>query len=172
MKFSILIRRDPIPNETVPSDWINYTSGAWSYYNNDSQYEIPYGKLYNWYVVSDYRNVCPAGWHVPSDQEWSILFSYVGGPSLAAEGSLKSEGTLYWQAPNSNATNTSGFSGVGGGFLASNEFAALRGTGTWWSSTQHSPPYAWARNVISGNGFSGAGYAYKQNGFSIRCIED
>jgi hypothetical protein len=60
---------DPIPNVTDNTQWQNLTTGAWAHYNNDSQYENPYGKLYNWYAVDDSRNVCPTGWHVPSDAE-------------------------------------------------------------------------------------------------------
>ena len=60
---------DPIPNVTDPNQWGALTTGAWAHYNNDSQYENPYGKLYNWYAVDDSRNVCPTGWHVPSDAE-------------------------------------------------------------------------------------------------------
>jgi hypothetical protein len=65
---------DPIPNVTDGPQWSNlFGTGAWAHYNNDSQYENPYGKLYNWYTIADIRNICPTGWHVPSDAEWTIL---------------------------------------------------------------------------------------------------
>jgi len=163
---------DVIPNLPTPSNWLNSSSGVWSHYSNDTAYEIPFGKLYNWYAVSDERNVCPTGWHVPSDAEWGDLFQYLGGPSLEAEGALKSVGTEYWLPPNSNATNSSGFSGVGGGALAGNQFAMLYSTGSWWSSTEHSAQYAWCRDLTFSNGYSNFAYGDKTYGLSVRCIRD
>ena len=70
---------DWIPNVTNDAQWGNLSTGAWCYYNNDPQFECPYGKLYNWYTVADPRNVCPTGWHVPTDAEYTILTNYLGG---------------------------------------------------------------------------------------------
>ena len=58
---------DTIPNVINKEKWLNLTDGAWSYYKNDEKFNEVYGKLYNWYNVIDERNVCPNGWHVPSD---------------------------------------------------------------------------------------------------------
>ena len=68
---------DLIPNVTDGTQWSNLTTGAWVHYNNDNQYENPYGKLYNWYTVADPRNVCPTGWHVPTDAEYTLLTDYL-----------------------------------------------------------------------------------------------
>ena len=67
-----------IPNVTDDAEWGNLSTGAWSHYDNDSQYEATYGKLYNWYAASNSRNVCPTGWHVPTDSEWTVLEDYLG----------------------------------------------------------------------------------------------
>jgi len=163
---------DPIPNVTDNAQWQNLTTGAWAHYNNDSQYENPYGKLYNWYTVADPRNVCPTGWHVPSDAEWTILSDYLGGESLAG-GKMKSTGTQYWQSPNQDATNESGFSGLPGGFRDSNgSFYYIGSLGGWWSSTEYDTFSAWLRRLIYSNGTVYRNDFYLQNGFSVRCLRD
>jgi uncharacterized protein (TIGR02145 family) len=167
---------DPIPNVTDNSQWLNLTTGAWAHYNNDSQYENLYGKLYNWYTVADPRNVCPTGWHVPSDAEWTGLSDYLGGEAVAG-GKMKSMGTQYWQSPNTNATNESGFSGLPGGFRPnsgnSGTFLTIGDYGYWWSSTELVTSNAWYRFL----GYNGGGVARSYNydeadGFSVRCLRD
>ena len=75
---------DPIPNITNSGTWAGLSTGARCYYNNDStNYSPAYGALYNWYTVTDLRGLCPAGWHVPTDAEWTTLTSYLGGESVA-----------------------------------------------------------------------------------------
>ena len=119
LRTTVYANGDPIPNVTDGQLWMNLTTGAWVHYDNDNQYENPYGKLYNWYTVADPRNVCPAGWHVPSDTEWSTFINYIdtnadGGNNIPnyAGGGMKSNGTQYWGSPNFGATNESGFSGL------------------------------------------------------------
>ena len=77
-----------------------------------------YRKLYNWYSVSKTKNgnknVCPTGWHVPTDDEWTVLTDYLGGLSVAG-GKMKEVGTSNWNSPNTEATNTSLFSVLPGG---------------------------------------------------------
>jgi uncharacterized protein (TIGR02145 family) len=129
---------DPIPNVTDNTQWSSLSTGAWAHYNNDSQYENPYGKLYNWYTVSDQRNVCPIGWYVPIDADWTILTDYLGGEFIAG-GKMKSTGTQYWISPNTGATNESGFTGHPGGFRFGNIgiFEDINYAGYWWSSTNN-----------------------------------
>ena len=102
---------DPIPNVTDGVEWKGATSGAWCHYELKSEYETPYGKLYNWYTVVDSRNVCPTGWHVPTDQELNVLTDFLGG-SVEAGDALKSTGAWFWDSSNVGATNRSGFSGL------------------------------------------------------------
>jgi uncharacterized protein (TIGR02145 family) len=171
---------DPIPNVTGNTAWTQLTTGAWAHYENNASYENPYGKLYNWYAVADPRNVCPTNWHVPTDAEWSALVSYLdpangdnGNSSTTAGGKMKSTGTQYWQAPNTGATNESGFSGLpGGARYGSGNTNFLGYDGFWWSASEFGAENAWYRAL----GAAGAGIARNTNpkswGFSVRCLRD
>ena len=155
-----------------PKEWAGLTTGAWSHNNNDSQYENPYGKLYNWYAVNDPRNMCPLGWHVPTDAEYTLLTAYLGGESVAG-GKMKSTGTQYWQSPNTGATNESGFSGLPGGSRNNDgSFSVIGDFGAWWSSTESYPSAAWYRGLgyisVDADSFSG----FKTYGLSVRCLRD
>jgi uncharacterized protein (TIGR02145 family) len=108
---------------------------AWCYYDNDPENGKIYGKLYNWYAVSDTRGICPKGWHVPTDNEWTTLTDYFGGQQVAG-GKMKTEGTTYWNSPNVGATNESGFTVLPSGFREISEkfkFFCLGSHGVWWS---------------------------------------
>lgn len=171
---------DPIPNVTDVNQWVNLTTGAWAHFNNDSQYENPYGKLYNWYTVADPRNVCPTGWHVPSDAEWTAFINYLdpnadGGNNWpnTAGGKMKSTGTQYWSIPNTDATNESGFSGrPGGGRYNGGTFSDVGSVGRWWSSTQTSMTMAWYRGLDYSSGGVNRNDYFKVDGFSVRCLRD
>jgi uncharacterized protein (TIGR02145 family) len=89
LKTSIYRNGEAIANVTDGNQWSGLTTGAWCYYENNSQYDCPYGKLYNWFAVSDSRKVCPTGWHVPTQGEWTTLTNYLGGESIAG-GKMKS----------------------------------------------------------------------------------
>lgn len=113
---------DPIPHVTDFTVWNGLTTGAYMDRNNDPSNADPYGRNYNFYIVQDARNVCPAGWHVPSDNEWATMEAFVGiptselfvngerGTSVNAGGKLKA--TTLWASPNQGASNTFGFTAV------------------------------------------------------------
>ena len=164
---------DPIPNVTDNTQWSYLTTDAWAHYNNDNQYENPYGKLYSWYTAGDPRNVCPTGWHVPTDAEYTILTDYLGG-EFAAGSKMKSTGTQYWTSPNIDATNESGFSGLPGGSRDGSGLFALPfgGSGIWWSSTVYNTLNAWCRTLDYNNGFVGRMDISKGYGASVRCVRD
>ena len=172
---------DPIPNVTDNTAWPQLTSGAWAHYQNNGSYENPYGKLYNWYAVADPRNVCPTGWHVPTDAEWSALVNYLdpdngnnGQSSETAGGKMKSTGTQYWQAPNEGATNESGFSGLPGGYRSNYDgtFVNLGSNGYWWSASESGAEDAWGRQLDYDFADIFRYYYDKRNGFSVRCLRD
>jgi uncharacterized protein (TIGR02145 family) len=171
---------DTIPNVTNPSEWYWLNTGCWVHYNNDSQYENPYGKLYNWYTVADYRNVCPTGWHVPSDAEWSAFINYLdpnaaGGSNPNIAGSMMiSTGTQYWPSPNQYATNESGFSGLPGGFFHFTDgYTSIGLMTSWWSSEENFNYDAWSRSVHSGNDvYLIMDSSHKKHGLSVRCLRD
>ena len=136
---------DSIPEVTDPTAWTALTTGAWCYYNNDSANGSTYGKLYNWYAVNDSRGLAPTGYHIPTDTEWSTLTTCLGGESVAG-GKMKETGTTHWASPNQDATNTSGFTSLPGGYrYYDGTFYDVGNHGLWWSSTQHDAPYAWGR---------------------------
>lgn len=167
---------DPIPNVTDDTQWSNLATGAWAHYNNDSQYENPYGKLYNWHTVADPRNVCPTGWHVPTDSEYTLLTDYLGGESVAG-GKMKSTGTQYWQSPNQDATNESGFLGLPSGkrgvVLEGIDwtFSSISLYGCWWSSSENGTGSAMYRRLEYDYGVVYSFGTDISNGFSVRCIK-
>jgi len=164
---------DPIPEITSMSVWSTLTTGAWCWYNNDSlKYAATYGKLYNWYAVNDPRGLAPEGWHIPSDAEWTILSTSLGG-DLVAGSELKETGTQHWETPNADATNSSGFTGLPGGYCNGvGTFDNIARYGILWSATEIDANYAWCR-VLN---FSLADFArdneFKGIGLSVRCIQD
>ena len=163
---------DSIPNVTGDTLWLNLTTGAWAHYNNDSQYENPYGKLYNWHTVNDSRNVCPTGWHVPSDAEWRVLSDYLGGEAVAG-GKMKSTGTQYWLSPNTAATNESGFSGLPGGVRDNTGiYYFFIEEGYWWSSSEGNGSTAWLRILYYNSGNVERDYSERGEGLSVRCLKD
>ncbi len=122
-----------IPLVIDTTSWSNLATPAYCWYNNDPDYKNPYGALYNWYTVNTGK-LCPTGWHVPSDTEWTMMTNYLGGESLAG-GKLKS--TSGWNNPNTGATNETGFTAIPGGNRISSPgalFYGLGDMGCWWTS--------------------------------------
>ena len=168
-----------IPNETVNTAWGNLTTGAWSYYNNDVSNNAIYGKLYNWYTTLG-DTLCPTGWGVPTNSKWNTLTTYLGGESVAG-GKMKSAGTAYWNDPNTDATNSSGFSALPGGYRGhtyksyDGSFRDISYFAFFWSATEYFNYYAWSRYLYFnyGNVFkpSDVDY-YKSVGASVRCLRD
>jgi uncharacterized protein (TIGR02145 family) len=172
LKVSKYRNGDPIPTGLSKTAWRNATTGAYAIYKKNAANNTTYGKLYNWYAVADSRSLCPVGWHIPTDDEWTTLENYLGGTDVAG-GKLKSTSTL-WNAPNTSATNESGFSGLPGGDRGTDGTYGYVGIfGNWWSSTEHSTSLAWFRFLIDNYGYSGCNfYTSKQLGFSVRCLRD
>ena len=169
-----------IPQVTDPTQWSNLTTGAWCYYNNNSSSGTTYGKLYNWYAVAGIHDadpntpnkvLAPTGWHLPTDAEWTTLTNTLGGTTVAG-GKLKATGTSLWDTPNTDATNSSGFSGLPGGRNGNGTFSNVGGYGNWWSSSQYGSTYAWIRFLYYSNGYAYRDYYNKLYGFSVRCLRD
>ena len=173
-----------IPQVTDPTAWANLTTGAWCYYNNDPANGAVYGKLYNWYAAAGIydaaslgnptlrKNLAPTGWHVPSYAEWTTLTDFLGGASVAG-GKMKATGTSLWKSPNTDATNSSGFSGLPGGFRSGDgTFKFFGDYGFWWSSSENDTTYAWVRNLNYFDGIAERGVNPKKVGKSVRCLRD
>jgi|WetSurMetagenome_2_1015567.scaffolds.fasta_scaffold344841_1 uncharacterized protein (TIGR02145 family) len=140
-------------------------------YDGDESNVASYGRLYTWYAVTDSRNVCPSGWHVPSDNEWDTLITYLGGESVAG-GKLKETGTTHWTY-DPGSTNDVGFTALPGGTRASNgTFSDIGCICYWWSATESSDTHVWTRHI---HHFIGDIYNfdyYKEIGISVRCIKN
>lgn len=161
---------DVIPQVTDPTAWANLTTGAWCYYQNNTANGPIYGKLYNWHAVNDSRGLAPTGYHIPSDAEWTTLTDYLGGVGVAG-GKMKA--TTLWNSPNTDATNSSGFTALPGG-LRNNfgTFFNIGSIGTWWSSSGFAAPDAWFRYLEYNNGNASRESSDKKAGFSVRLIKD
>ncbi len=105
-----------IPNVTDNTKWVELATGAYCNYNNTTSSDTiaTYGRLYNWYAVTDSRNIAPEGWHLPTETEWRILIDYLGGFGVAG-GKMKETGATHWDTPNTGATNESGFTALPSG---------------------------------------------------------
>lgn len=164
---------DPIPNVTDNDAWINLTTGAYCNYDNDAAIGKVYGHLYNWYAATDSRNIAPTGWHVPTDEEWTILTDYLGG-EFAAGYKLTENGTGYWATPVSGTTNESGFTALPAGWRSYiGTYFTIGYSGAWWSVTEYSTSHARGRSMYSGLNISRSFYGDgKFLGFSVRCLKD
>ncbi|MBK6833958.1 MAG: fibrobacter succinogenes major paralogous domain-containing protein [Bacteroidetes bacterium] len=164
---------DPIANVTDDIQWSNLTTGAYSNYNNNTNNGATYGKLYNWFAVSDSRNICPVGWHIPDKTEWTTLLTNIGGYPTGG-GKMKSTGLLFWQSPNLDATNESGFSALPGGTRTELGVSLDIGKrGYWWSTSEGlTPPWAYTMYLFYNAGNASAPSLYKKCGLSVRCVKD
>ena len=170
---------DAIPGELSDGDWSSTTSGAMTVYGegtstvySGSDDEVSnladYGRLYNWYAVDDARGLCPSGWHVPTDQEYTTLIDVLGGTSVAG-GKMKSSPE---DSPAWNGTNTSGFSGLAGGYRdLSGDFDGGGYSGYFWSASA-SGANAWNRRLNGGNTEVSRSNNNRRSGVSVRCVRD
>jgi uncharacterized protein (TIGR02145 family) len=154
---------DYVTNQT---DWNGRTVGAFCWYENQTGYENPYGKLYNWYAVADSAGLCPTGWSVASQVEWATFSAALGGNAVAG-GKMKEVGTAHWSSPNIAATNESGFTGLPGG-SRSTAFVGIGAWGNYWTITSSgsSAHYVYLNNQGASLG-STTGTKY--TGMSVRC---
>jgi uncharacterized protein (TIGR02145 family) len=164
--------RDGSPIQLVTSDtaWSNLKTGAYCYYNNDTTYATSYGRLYNWYAINNPVGISPAGWHIATDSEWTVLITYLGGDSIAG-GAMKA--TTLWNAPNTGATNESGFDGVPSGYRHYNgTFDNLGVLGLFWTASSYNATVGLYKTLNYRNSELVPDIIIKTAGFSCRCIKD
>lgn len=162
---------EAIPYVSWGPTWATLKTPAWCYYNNDPSSEATYGLLYNWYAVNDPRGFAPEGWHVATDTEWKDMISFLGGNTVAG-GSIKAVSPL-WNAPNTGATNSSGFSAVPAGTRGNGGTYVNLGRSTaWWTANQYGPNGSWSYYAGHNTSSITRGGASKQDGYSVRCIKD
>ena len=182
---------DAIPHIIDNTEWANLaddnTSDAYCFYNNDNITGAgSWGALYTWAAAmsdnavssstnpSGVQGVCPDGWHLPSDAEWTELTDYLGGTSVAG-GKMKETGTTHWNSPNTGATNESGFSALPGGYryyYGTGAFYNAGYLGGWWSATESSGTNAWLRYLYYYDAEATRYSNDKSFGFSVRCVRD
>jgi uncharacterized protein (TIGR02145 family) len=179
---------DPIPEAKTDEDWIKAGKEGkpvWCYYDNNLKNGGKYGKLYNWYAVSDKRGLAPEDWHVPNDVEWITCIDYLGGESnyitgMTTEGE-KMKSASGWNGYNidgsksysGNGSNESGFAGLPGGYRnADGSFNEVGSVGYWWSSSKFDEDSALFCKL--GSYFSNAYWFnnYMSYGFSVRCLKN
>lgn len=160
-----------IPQARTIQEWKTAAENrqpAWCYFENSKSYGSKYGKLYNWYAVSDLRGVAPKGWHIPTDAEWDKLVKEVGG-DLEAGTNLKSQ--FRWKNKGIGQDKF-GFSALPGGAMYLEEFSPIEQLGVWWSSSDVDSTYALYRSLYFADDEMTRNIGNKFCGFSIRCIKD
>jgi uncharacterized protein (TIGR02145 family) len=159
-----------IPQVFENMEWNNLTTPAYCWIYNDISYKNGFGALYNWYAVST-GNLCPAGWHVPSDVEWTALFNSLGGTSGAAN-KLKETGTTHWMSPNGGSTNESGFTAVGAGNRGNNGLVGNIEISTYFWHSIEVASYAGQVTYLQQTPDAYIMPFDKAFGASVRCIKD
>lgn len=153
---------DVIPQVQDAAAWAKLTTGAWCYYQNKTENGTKYGKLYNWYAVSDPRGLAPLGYHIPNEGEMETLINYLGGEEAAGPKMKSKSGWLEY----GNGNNSSGFSGLPGGCRNSTgNFTVMGKHGNWWSSSAH-------KGGRLTNNFNIPFYSDWEMGYSVRCLKD
>ena len=160
---------DSIPRVADFRSWGSLKTGAWCHYGNDSFNARTYARLYNWQTVNDPRGLCPAGWHMPSSEEWTVLAEKLGGMELAG-GQLKSRNG--WAQPNTGASNGSAFNANPGGYRYENGFSYSGESGFWWCRNEEDA--ATAYNVVLTHREASMYLisSDKSMGLSVRCVKD
>ena len=178
----------PIPNVTDADAWSNLATGAYVWYDNDISWKDSYGALYNWFATVDANGLCPEGWHVPTNDEWTALTDYIGGTGSPHGNELKSCRQVNsplgggcnttehprWEQYNTHyGTDDYGFSGLPGGYRNYfGTFDYIGYYGFWWSSTEYSSYLAWYRFLNYDYGIVSVSYFSLQRGRSVRCLRD
>lgn len=189
---------DPIPEVQDSLQWVAQTQAAWCNNENKPANGEVYGKLYNWYVINDPRQIAPEGWHVPSDTEWKMLEMYLGMSASVADkenyrgtkeaNALKTADTIkHWTldccpAPGlskNKGNNSSGFSALGAGYRlyynAGGNYTSFQkptGNAQFWTSTSQTNSTAWLRHLCVYHEDIYRAHWPKTNGSSIRLVKD
>jgi uncharacterized protein (TIGR02145 family) len=172
---------DLIPHIESKEEWEEAGENgqpAWCYYDNDPENGKKYGKLYNWFAVSDARGLAPEGCHVPTDEEWTTLVEFLGGYDIAGHKMKSVENWEDWEdldgeLQNGNGDNSSGFNALPGGCrFGYGSFLSIRDYTFFWSAAEYINNYAWYRNLYNFNGTVIRDNTSKSVGASVRCLRD
>jgi uncharacterized protein (TIGR02145 family) len=161
-----------IPEVTDSKEWAKLTTGAWCHYNNDAANDTKYGKLYNWYAVNDSRGLAPAGYHIPTDTEWTTLSTCLGGNNVSG-GALKEFTSSDWLAPNTGASNLKNFYARPGGVRDdSGNFSNITKACYFWTNSSANTSSAWFRRLDYNSSKLIVGNLIKNNGYSVRIVRN
>ncbi len=170
-----------IGNATTTTEWISFVNnpgpadGAWVYPTaaeggNFSLSNPDYGKLYNWYAITNTRGLCPTNWHVPSRAEWRVLYNFEGGASTAG-GKLKESGTTHWASGNV-ATNVSGFTALPGGYMGGGASLGNPTFGYYWASDDIASNMGYTYLLYPFSAVIDSANMGKVGGSAVRCLHD
>ncbi|MBK9636397.1 MAG: T9SS type A sorting domain-containing protein [Bacteroidetes bacterium] len=165
---------DSIATTSLPINNDSTSIFQWSY-NQDSLNIPVYGRLYTWYAVTDNRNVCPTGWHVPSEAEWISLANFLGGDTIAGD-KMKEIGTTHWLSTTGSVSNSSDFTALPGGQRGNpTGFSNLYTLGAFWSTTAWGSsafPRAYIFSLQANSGALHQSISVANCGFAVRCVKD
>ena len=188
LRTTVYANGDLIPAGLTHAEWTSATTGATAVYGEDGftcDHESPeidacdetqslatYGRLYNWYAVDDTRGLCPTGWHVPTDGEWTELEDFITLQGFSGIEGTALKSTTGW-AFNQNGTDPFGFSALPGGSRGhfGSSFSSAGLEVFWWSSSPNDG-FAWTRTMVLDNPELSRGYANLRHGYSVRCLKD
>jgi uncharacterized protein (TIGR02145 family) len=162
----------PITTGLSNDAWNSFTNGAYAFPDDNAANNATFGKLYNFYAVKTGK-LCPTGWHIPTDAEWTILSDFLGGRPVAG-GKMKSISPL-WDTPNTSASNSSGFTGLPGGYRGGSAVGGyddINKIGFWWSSTENSFGLSFSRRLYYNNESLSEAESYRDDGYSCRCLKN
>jgi uncharacterized protein (TIGR02145 family) len=167
LNIEIFRNGELIPEARSKEDWEKAdreNRPVWCYYNNDPSNGLSCGKLYNWHAISDARGLAPKGWHIPSDEEWTILSEFLSRDIISNPQVIAKTEWINLRNGSNYLCGCRSFSGI---------FQSFNIIGNWWSSTEKAYDVAWDRSLdlqTSHKFLRGA--RYKGWGFSVRCVQD
>jgi uncharacterized protein (TIGR02145 family) len=158
-----------IGNEEWMIQNLDYQTPTGSYvYKSLTNYETLFGRVYDWATA---QTVAPQGWHLPSDSEFTALVKYLGG-NIIAGGKMKTGGTILWTAPNTGATNISGFNALPAGGRYSGNFTGIYTSAFFWTSTANGSTEAWSFAMYHDDATASRNSEPREWGMSVRCVKD
>ncbi|MBK8504166.1 MAG: fibrobacter succinogenes major paralogous domain-containing protein [Saprospiraceae bacterium] len=166
----------PIPLIPVATDWATITTPPYSWYNDNMMINaVPFGALYNWYAVdtasNGNKNICPFGWHMPTEQDYQELINYLGGESVAGI-DLKEAGNVHFLTNNETATNLSGFTAIPGGYRTGTSFYEKGYYAQYWTVAAHNATQAKFVDIEYDGEYADIANQNKNRGNSVRCVKD
>jgi uncharacterized protein (TIGR02145 family) len=168
LAVTVFLNGDAIPNITSSANWGKSAVPQMCSYNFNPANDAIYGKLYNYYAITDTRGVCPVGFHIPSSAEFTTLSTTIGGNG----GDLKEVGYTHWYSPNTGATDKYGFKALGTGYMGSSSASGISQSTYFWTNTESGVYNAYTRSLFNTDATFNQSSQGKIGGFAVRCLHD